>query len=74
MTITNGDPTKTRESRKSSILKVVTYRVIVTAILAAVTWLYTGSLIDTSFITIVYSVLATVAHYILERTWKGFWK
>lgn len=70
MTIANSDAGKTRESKKSSIMKVVTYRVIVTAMLAGLTWLYTGSLLDASFITVVYSVLATVAHYVLERTWK----
>ena len=63
------------ESRRRSIVKTLSYRVIVTVILAIVTFVFTGSLYQTSAISIVFAVLATTAYYIHERVWTTIkWK
>jgi uncharacterized membrane protein len=55
------------ESRRRSIVKTLSYRVIVTVILAVVTFVFTGSLHQTSTISIVFALLATIAYYVHER-------
>ncbi|MGB7883580.1 MAG: DUF2061 domain-containing protein [Nitrososphaeraceae archaeon] len=57
------------ESRKKSILKTVSYRAILTLVLALITFAFTGNLVETSGITIIFSVLATIIYYIHERIW-----
>jgi uncharacterized membrane protein len=48
---------------------MLTYRAILTALLAGITWAFTGNLTQTSIITIVFSVSATAIYYLHERTW-----
>ena len=48
------------ESRKRSIVKMLTYRAILTALLAIISWIFTGDLGQTTIITIVFSVSATI--------------
>jgi uncharacterized membrane protein len=63
------------ESRRRSVVKTLSYRVIVTVILAAVTFVVTGSLYQTSAISIVFALLSTIAYYIHERIWTTIkWK
>ena len=45
-------------SRRRSILKTLSYRAIVTVILAVVTFVFTGNLYQTSTIAIVFGILA----------------
>ncbi len=59
------------ESKKRSIVKMVTYRAVLTALLAIISWIFTGNLGQTTVITIVFSVSATVIYYIHERVWNG---
>jgi uncharacterized membrane protein len=59
------------ESRKRSILKMITYRAILTALLAAVSWIFTGNLSQTTTITIIFSVSATAVYYVHERLWNN---
>lgn len=59
------------ESRKRSIVKMLTYRAILTALLAIISWIFTGNLGQTTVITIVFSVSATAIYYLHERVWNG---
>lgn len=59
------------DSRKRSIIKMLTYRAILTALLAAISWAFTGNLGQTTVITIVFSVTATVIYYVHERAWNS---
>lgn len=49
--------------------KTISYRAILTVILAVVTYVYTGNLVQTSGITIIFSVVATIVYYAHERIW-----
>ncbi len=61
---------KTRfESNKRIIAKTVSYRGVVMAILAAVSWIFTADAGQTTIITIVYAALATIAYYGHEKIW-----
>lgn len=57
------------ESKKRSILKTISYRATLTIVLAVITYLYTGNIVQTSGITIMFSVVATIVYYIHERIW-----
>jgi uncharacterized membrane protein len=57
------------ESRKRPIIKTISYRAILTIILAVIIYASTGSLIQISGITIVFSVVANIAYYLHERVW-----
>jgi uncharacterized membrane protein len=57
------------ESKKRSVLKTISYRAILTVVLAVITYLYTGNLVQTSGITIIFSVAATIIYYVHERIW-----
>ena len=57
-------------SRRRSILKTLSYRAIVTIILAVVTYVFTGNLYQTSTIAIVFGILATITYYLHERLWS----
>jgi uncharacterized membrane protein len=59
------------ESKKRSIVKMLTYRAILTALLAIISWIFTGNLGQTTVITIVFSVSANAVYYIHERVWNG---
>jgi uncharacterized membrane protein len=57
------------ESKKRSILKTISYRAILVVVLAVITYVYTGNLVQTSGITIIFSVVATLVYYAHERIW-----
>jgi uncharacterized membrane protein len=57
-------------SRRRSIIKTLSYRAIVTVILAVVTFVFTGNLYQTSTIAIVFGILATLTYYLHERLWS----
>jgi uncharacterized membrane protein len=57
-------------SRRRSILKTLSYRAIVTVILAVVTYVFTGNIYQTSTIAIVFGILATLTYYLHERLWS----
>lgn len=59
------------ESRKRSITKMLTYRAILTALLAVISWIFTGNVGQTTVITIVFSVAATAIYYLHERMWNS---
>jgi uncharacterized membrane protein len=53
------------------MVKMLTYRAILTALLAVISWVFTGNLGQTTVITIVFSVSATAIYYVHERVWSG---
>jgi uncharacterized membrane protein len=55
------------ESKKRSIVKTISYRAILTVVLAVITYLFTGNLVQASGITIIFSVVATTVYYVHER-------
>ncbi|HJT46668.1 MAG TPA: DUF2061 domain-containing protein [Nitrososphaeraceae archaeon] len=57
------------ESKRRSIVKTLTYRAVTTIILAVMTFVLTGNLYQTSIISILFAILATIAYYIHERIW-----
>jgi uncharacterized membrane protein len=57
------------ETRIRSLLKAVIYRVVVTIILALVSWYFTHNLTATSAITIIYNVIVIGFYYLYERVW-----
>lgn len=57
------------ESRNRAILKTLSYRALLTLILVIITYLFTGDLIQTSGITIIFSISATIVYYLHERMW-----
>lgn len=59
------------ESKKRSIVKMLTYRALLTALLAIISWIFTGNLGQTTVITIVFSVSATAIYYLHERVWNA---
>jgi uncharacterized membrane protein len=62
-------------SRRRSFVKTLSYRAIVSVILAIITFIYTGNLYQTSTIAIVFGILATLTYYLHERIWnKISWK
>jgi uncharacterized membrane protein len=46
---------------------MLTYRAVLTILLAIISWIYTGNLGQTTVITIVFSASATAIFYICER-------
>jgi uncharacterized membrane protein len=58
------------ESKKRTIIKAVSYRGLVTAILAVLSWTFTANADQTTIITLVYATLATIGYYGHERLWN----
>ncbi|MGH9963921.1 MAG: DUF2061 domain-containing protein [Nitrososphaeraceae archaeon] len=50
-------------------MKTISYRVILTIVLAAITYFYTENLVQTSGITIIFSVTDTIIYYVHELIW-----
>ena len=57
------------ESKKRTLVRTVMYRALAVVLLAVISWIYTGNVLETSAITIVYSVLATLIDYVHDRIW-----
>lgn len=62
------------ETQKRTLLKTAIYRGFTTIILFVASWFYTGNFIESSGITIVFNILATIFYYAHERMWiKTSW-
>jgi len=57
------------ESKKRTAIKALSYRVLVSFILLIVSWIFTSDIGQTTLITVVYAVLATIGYYGHERVW-----
>jgi uncharacterized membrane protein len=58
------------ETKKRTVIKALSYRALVSAILAAISWAFTASVDQTVVITMLYAALATVGYYGHERIWN----
>ena len=59
------------ESRTRSLTKTLSYRVIIIALLAAVTFTFTGNAGETTVITVVFNIGGAVIYYVFERLWDA---
>jgi uncharacterized membrane protein len=56
--------------RKRTIASAVTYRVTSTVLLAAITYVVSGQIIDSAVITLSFAFLATILYYFNDRAWE----
>jgi len=59
------------ETRGRSIAKTLTYRIVIAALLALITFYFTGNPGQTTVITIVFNVGGTAIYYGFERLWDS---
>lgn len=59
------------ESRKRSLAKMLVYRANATALLAGLTWIFTGNAGETGIVTVLFTVISTAVYYFLERMWNN---
>ncbi|MDA4119795.1 MAG: DUF2061 domain-containing protein [Thaumarchaeota archaeon] len=59
------------ETRKRSIVKTLTYRIVVAAMLALLTFYLTGDAGTTTIITVVFNLGGTAVYYGFERLWDS---
>jgi len=57
------------ETRKRSIVKSITFRIIATLLTFLVVWLFTRDIVVSSGVSIVENLLKMVAYYFHERAW-----
>jgi uncharacterized membrane protein len=57
------------ESRKRSILKAISYRIVCIISMLAVTFLFTRNVNQSVYITIVFQSIQTLIYYLHERLW-----
>jgi len=60
-----------KETRLRSLAKTFAYRAVASALLAGITFAYSGSLFETGEITVLFTITATIAYYLLERAWDS---
>jgi uncharacterized membrane protein len=58
------------ESKKRTIIRAISYRALVTAILGVLSWTFTANASQTTIITVAYAILATIGYYGHERIWN----
>lgn len=57
-------------SKKRSIIKVFTYEIVLgILVLGTISWIFTGSFIQVTKITLTYISLRTIGYYLYERMW-----
>jgi uncharacterized membrane protein len=54
-----------------SIAKTLSYRVVIIALLAAITFYYTGNAGQTTIITVVFNLSGAAVYYGYERLWDA---
>ena len=57
------------DSKKRTLAKTAGYRGAVTVLLFSLLWLFSKNIYETSLITIVFNVGATLMYYFHERIW-----
>jgi uncharacterized membrane protein len=57
------------ESRKLSILKAVSYRIICITTMLTVMYLFTDNVGQSVYVTIIFQTLQTILYYFHERIW-----
>ena len=57
------------DSTKRTLAKTAVYRGSITVLLFTLLWLFTKNIYETSLVTIVFNVAATIIYYFHERMW-----
>ena len=57
------------ESKKRTLAKTAVYRGTITVLLFTLLWVFTNNLYETSLVTIIFNVAATIIYYFHERMW-----
>lgn len=57
------------DTKARSIAKTLAYRIVAIALLATITYAFTGNLGETTVVTVVFNVAGAAAYYGLERAW-----
>lgn len=57
------------ESKKRSLLKAISYRIICVISMLIITYLFTKNANQSLYITIVFQTIQTVIYYLHERIW-----
>ena len=57
------------DSTKRTLAKTAVYRGSITVLLFILLWLFTKNIYETSLVTIVFNVAATIIYYFHERMW-----
>jgi len=57
------------DSIKRTLVKTAVYRGSITLLLFVLLWAFTGNIYETSMITLVFNVAATIIYYFHERIW-----
>ena len=57
------------DSKKRTLAKTAGYRGSATALLVALLWLFNNNIYETSLITIIFNIGATLIYYFHERIW-----
>lgn len=60
---------KSMDSKKRTLAKTAVYRGSITVLLFTLLWLFTNNIYETSLITIIFNVAATIIYYFHERMW-----
>lgn len=58
------------DSTKRTLAKTAVYRGSITLLLFALLWAFTNNIYETSIVTIIFNVAATVVYYFHERMWS----
>jgi uncharacterized membrane protein len=59
-----------KDSNKRSLSKALSWRLTATIVLATVSYIFTGSALETVWITMVYNIIQIVVYFIHERAWE----
>lgn len=59
-----------RESIKRSIAKSISFRIISIIVLALITYLITGNIVEMTYIVIIFQAIQTFVYYFHERLWE----
>lgn len=57
------------DSKKRTLAKTAVYRGSTTALLFTLLWVTSNNIYETSIITIIFNVVATIIYYFHERLW-----
>jgi len=59
-----------KETRKRSIVKAISYKIICIIILASITYLITGDIVQMTSIVIIFQLIQMIIYYLHERVWE----
>lgn len=59
------------ETKKRSLAKIATYRIMALTITMLITWLFTGGLISSIWISVTVNAIQMTWHYLHERLWDA---